>query len=70
MKKIFFLTTLFCFTLLSYAQKSDLPYEIRWPLDEWKLNKKDDSAVRLVLNLQKAAENNDYNSIKLLSVIV
>ena len=64
MKKILFLTTLCCFTLLSYAQKSKLPYEIRWPLDEWKLNKKDDSAVRLVLNLQKAAENNDYSSIK------
>jgi hypothetical protein len=46
-----------------YSQKSDLPYESQWPLDEWKLNK-DDSAVRLVLNLQKAAENNDFNSIK------
>lgn len=45
------------------AQDTDLPYESQWSLDKWELSKNKD-AIRLVLDLQKAVENNDYEATR------
>lgn len=48
-------------TFCTSAQKSE-PYKPAWPA-EWTINQKS-SALDLVLKLQKAAENNDYETAR------